>query len=106
MRESIGTAANRPSPITCPVHPDEVVEVQSEPGYRLRVRFADGLSGFADLKTLIHSRHAGVFAQLADLVLFSAVYVEAGAVAWPCGVDLAPDTMYEAIRASGSWILT
>jgi hypothetical protein len=33
------------------------------------------------------------------------VRLEFGAVVWPNGEDLAPDAMYDAIRASGEWVV-
>ena len=45
------------------------------------------------------------FEPLLDESLFSQVRADMGAVAWPTGADLAPDAMYDAIRASGEWIL-
>ena len=57
--------------------------------------------GEVDLSHLIHSPAAGVFAALQDEALFAAVLVDHGAVAWPQGLDLAPDAMHRAIRATG-----
>ena len=45
------------------------------------------------------------FEPLTDESLFRQVRVDLGAVTWPTGADLAPDAMYDAIRASGEWIL-
>ena len=44
-----------------------------------------------------------VFEPLRDLSVFSQARIELGAVTWPNGADLAPDAMYEAIRAQGYW---
>ena len=44
------------------------------------------------------------FEPLLDESLFRQVRVDLGAVTWPTGADLAPDAMYDAIRASGEWI--
>jgi hypothetical protein len=44
-----------------------------------------------------------LFEQLRDPALFAKARVELGAVTWPNGADLAPDAMYDAIRAHGSW---
>ena len=45
------------------------------------------------------------FEPLVDASEFSQARVDLGAVAWPTGADLAPDAMYDAIRASGEWVL-
>jgi hypothetical protein len=85
----------------------EVVSATVLPNYAIRVRFADGLEGEVDMRQLIHSPGAGVFAQLADPGVFAAAYVEPtfGAVTWPGEIDLAPDAMYEEIKAHGRWML-
>jgi hypothetical protein len=57
-----------------------VTSVQTQPKYRLRVQFADGLEGIANLSALVRSPSAGVFAALADEALFNRAFVEYGAV--------------------------
>ena len=88
-----------------PRSPWRASAVEALSGFRLRVTFVDGLIGFVDLSRLIHSEGAGVFAKLADPVLFEQVRLDYGAVAWPGDLDLAPDAMYEAIRKHGAWLL-
>jgi hypothetical protein len=44
-----------------------------------------------------------VLEALRDPTLFARVRVEAGAVTWPGEIDLAPDAMYDEIRAHGTW---
>ncbi len=78
-----------------------VIEVRPLPGYRLRVRFADGTDGIVDASRMILGPRPGVFEALRDPVRFEAVHVEAGAVTWPGELDLAPDAMYDGIRAGG-----
>jgi Protein of unknown function (DUF2442) len=91
-------------PIVCN-HPDDVAEVHVVGDYRIQVRFNDGTVGIVDLSQLIRSDEAGVFAELREPHIFSAVAVDFGAVTWPGGIDLAPDAMYAALRSSGEWIL-
>lgn len=83
--------------------PWRVTSVQALPGYRLCVRFVDGLEGIVDLNALIHSPNAGVFAALADESLFNRAFVEYGAVTWPGEIDIAPDAMHAEIKKSGEW---
>jgi hypothetical protein len=67
----------------------------------LRLTFADGLRGEAD----VLDRMSGpVFDQARTPEGFVQVAVdpETGTVVWPGGVDLAPDTLYHRVR-SGSW---
>ena len=89
-----------------PRAPWRVVEVKVLPAYRLNVRFGDGLEGMVDMEALVHSSEAGVFAALLDPELFIQAGIEHGVVTWPGEIDLAPDAMYAAIKADGSWILT
>ena len=86
--------------------PWRVVDVQALDLYRLFVRFADGTSGEVDLGKRLRGKHdVGVFNALRDPHEFAAVHVHLGAVTWPSGVDLAPDAMYDEIKAHGRWVL-
>lgn len=82
-----------------------VEHVQPLDGFRLRVRFVDGLEGVVDMSRRVVSPNAGVFAALADPVVFAQVFVEYGAVTWPGEIDLAPDAMYAEIKQCGEWRL-
>jgi hypothetical protein len=88
-----------------PQAPWRVREVEALPNFRLRVRFNDGLEGFVDISAMIHSPRAGVFSALTDPALFNKVFLDFGAVAWPGELDLAPDAMYDEIKAKGEWVL-
>lgn len=89
-----------------PSSPWRVASATPLPGYRIKVRFLDGLEGVVDMSGLIHSAAAGVFAELMEVKRFDALYVEHGAVTWPDGQDLAPDAMHDAIKQHGEWILS
>jgi hypothetical protein len=86
--------------------PWRVVQVIPLPGYRLRVHFADGTEGEVQASGLILGSNPGVFERLRDEAQFNAVYVDHGAVTWPGELDLAPDAMYDEIRAHGLWNLS
>jgi len=88
------------APAIRPVMPWRVLSVEALPGYRLRVRFLDGLEGTVDMSALIASPNAGVFAALADPEAFNRAFVALGAVCWPNGLDIAPDAIYAQIKAS------
>jgi hypothetical protein len=81
-----------------------VVEVRPIGDSHLEVTFADGTRGEVDLSKLIGRADAGVFEGLRDPVAFSRVGIVHGAVSWPNGVDLAPDAMYDEIKANGCWV--
>jgi hypothetical protein len=75
----------------------DVVEVRVLGGYRVRLRFEDGVQGELDLGKMI--RFQGVFAGIADEREFAKVRVdpELGTIVWPNGADLDPDVLYAAV---------
>ena len=77
----------------------DVVEVKAEPGFCLRVRFADGLCGRIRVAP---EEMQGVLTPLRDPDYFNQVFLDHGAVAWPGDIDLAPDAMYREIRQAQS----
>ncbi|MFM8635849.1 MAG: DUF2442 domain-containing protein [Planctomycetia bacterium] len=85
-----------------------VAEVRTEGEKRLAVRFVDGTTGHVEMAEFLGSRHvdASIFAALRDDAIFRQAAVVAGSVRWPNGAELAPDAMYDAIRASGHWHVT
>jgi hypothetical protein len=76
----------------------EVVEVESLPCHRLRLKFEDGAQGEVDVSRLVSFE--GVFAPLRDPEFFARVAVdpELGTVVWPNGADLAPESLRAAIE--------
>ena len=80
----------------------DVVEVKPLEGLGLFIRFADCLTGEV---RFMPEHLTGVFEPLNDPTRFRQVFVDHGAVAWPGQVDLAPDAMYQAIKAHGKWVL-
>ncbi len=89
-----------------PSAPWRVHSVEALAGLRLQVRFADGTSGEVDMGRFLKSPavRGTPFEPLLDVSLFRQVRVDLGAVTWSTGADLAPDALYDAIRASGEWI--
>lgn len=81
----------------------DVVKVSVTDPLTLAIEFEDGLAGtvrFAD------SYLTGSFAKLRDPQYFARVGIAHGAVSWPNEEpDMAPDTMYDAIKAHGEWVL-
>lgn len=71
-----------------------VEAVEARPKHRVWLRFADGLEGEVDLSDLAGK---GVFASWEDPEEFARVFVdqESGTIAWPGGIDLAPDALYQ-----------
>jgi len=85
--------------------PWRIKHVEALEGFRLRVAFVDGVSGFVEMADLVSSPNAGVFAVLADPAKFMQVSLDYGVVTWPGEIDLAPDAMHAAIQRSGKWTL-
>jgi hypothetical protein len=73
-------------------------------GYKLRLRFEEGLAGVVNLDQIIE-RFDGVFAPLQDLEYFRQVRVdpEIGTIVSPNGADVCPDVLYS--HASGKPIV-
>lgn len=70
-----------------------IVEVEPRSGYRVWIRFEDGVAGEVDLSELVGK---GVFRRWEDEEEFRKVFIdeETGTIAWPGDIDLAPDALY------------
>ena len=85
------------------MNPWNVQHVEVRGDKQLAVQFADGLTGIVQFS---ESHFQGVFSALKEPSFFKKAYVEHGAVTWPGGqIDIAPDAMYDAIKANGTWVL-
>jgi hypothetical protein len=75
----------------------KVVEVRHLEGYKLWLRFRDGVSGTVDLSSELWGP---VFEPLKDVALFAqaAIHPELETVTWPNGADLAPEFLYKATQ--------
>jgi Protein of unknown function (DUF2442) len=77
----------------------DITDVEVIGEYRLRLTFEDGTVGDVDF-----SRRAwgGVFEPLRDPGYFARVAVDrdAGTIAWPDGLDMAPEPLYAEARAN------
>lgn len=77
----------------------DIVEARPLGGYRVHLRFEDGVEADLDLGELI--RFEGVFAPLRDSARFAELRADPGlgTICWPGGADLDPDVLYA--RATG-----
>ena len=75
----------------------KVIEVRSLEGYKLWLRFQDGVSGTVDLSAELWGP---MFEPLKDMALFNqaAIHPELETVIWPNGADLAPEFLYQAAQ--------
>jgi hypothetical protein len=75
----------------------DVVSVEPRDGFRLHLRFEDGIEGEVDIAALV--AFDGVFAPLREKSEFDRVRVnpESGTIEWPCGADLDPVVLYSRI---------
>ena len=75
----------------------KIVEVKALQGYRLWLRYEDGVEGEVDLSDLAGR---GVFAAWNEREFFESVRIdESGALAWGDSLDLCPDALY--LRLTG-----
>lgn len=74
-----------------------VVEVRPLTGYKLWLRFQDGVCGTVDLSGELWGP---MFEPLKDSALFAqaAIHPELETVTWPNGADLAPEFLYQAAQ--------
>ncbi len=75
-----------------------IVNARALPGYRLSLRFDDGVEGEVELTELVGE---GVFASWNDPAEFERVFIdpESHTVAWPGGIDLCPENLYREVAA-------
>ncbi len=97
------TKTNQTTRLVVPSVPWRACALKVLPDWQLSVEFNDGLTGVVDLSELINNPDPGIFSALRDPSYFATAYLDYGAVAWPNGADLAPESMYKAIRQMGTW---
>lgn len=82
----------------------DVIEAQIIGELSFVVRFSDGLSGKVQF---LPSYLYGVFEKLKNPDFFNQIQVTDGFVSWGDDeIDLAPDSMYQAISEKGEWLLS
>jgi len=76
-----------------------VTDARHAGGFRVWLRFADGLSGEIDLERELWGP---VFVPLKDLSEFANLRVEPdfGTIVWPNGADFAPEFLYDELKAA------
>ena len=77
----------------------KVIDARHAGGYRVWLRFADGLSGEIDLERELWGP---VFEPLKNVAEFAKLYAEpeCKTVVWPNGADLAPEFLHDELKAA------
>jgi len=76
---------------------EKITQVKVLDDYRLEISFNDGVHGVVSLSDRLFGP---VFEPLKNPAFFAQARVdEFGAVTWPNGADLAPDTLHERLKA-------
>lgn len=72
-------------------------DAQYRSGYRVWLKFADGVEGEVDLESELWG---DMFQPLMDKAHFAQVKLnpELGTIVWPNGADFAPEFLYQALR--------
>lgn len=65
--------------------------------YKICVGFNDGVESTIDFSDWLTGP---VFEPLKDPAYFQRFFIDGGAIAWPNGADVAPETLYERAKAS------
>lgn len=76
-----------------------IVKVKPLPGFKIWIRFSDGVEGTVDLSDLAGK---GVFKAWNDPGHFESVFIdtESHTVAWSGGIDLCPDPLYAEVSGT------
>jgi hypothetical protein len=76
-----------------------VIRATYDDGFRIHFTFSDNVQGTIDLQSWLDGP---VFEPLKDRTYFQRFFIEGGTVVWPNGADIAPETLYEAVKRSGA----
>lgn len=76
----------------------DFVEVRPIGGYRLYLRFEDGVNGELDISGVV--AFEGIFSEISDPEVFTKVRVDEdlGTICWPNGANLDPDVLYSRLK--------
>lgn len=73
-----------------------VVDAEYRGDFRIHLVFNDGVAGTVDFSAWLDGP---IFEPLQDPEYFERFFVDGGTVAWPNGADIAPETLYEQVKA-------
>jgi hypothetical protein len=72
-----------------------VIRATYDGAFRIRFTFSDNLQGTLDLQSWLQGP---IFEPLKDQTYFQRFFIDGGTVVWPNGADIAPETLYEAVK--------
>ena len=73
-----------------------VIRAKYDGGFSIHLTFDDSTEGTVDFQDWLVGP---VFEPLKDHTYFQTFFVDGGTVAWPNGADIAPETLYDAVRS-------
>jgi hypothetical protein len=79
----------------------KVTRVEPLEGFRLRVRFSNGMEGVRDFSDII-AEGGPMLEPLKDVDLFRRAFVELGTLTWPNGFDLDSIALHDEMKSSGA----
>ena len=74
-----------------------VVRAKYDGGFRIQLTFNDSRQGSVDLESWLEGP---IFEPLKDRTYFQGFFLDGGTVVWPNGADIAPETLYEALKSA------
>ena len=76
-----------------------VIRAKYDDGFRIRLTFNDDLQGTIDLQSWLDGP---IFEPLKEPIYFQQFFIDGGTIVWPNGADIAPETLYEAVKHKGA----
>lgn len=76
-----------------------VVSATYDKAFRIRLTFNDGTDASVDFEPWLSGP---IFEPLKRVTYFRKFFVDGGTVVWPNGADIAPETLYDAAKATRS----
>jgi hypothetical protein len=81
---------------------NDVTGIKYKGGHVFEINFDDGLKGDLDFSKFL--KIGPVFEPLKDIAFFQKAAIGGGAITWPNGADIAPETLYEELEAANRFL--
>jgi hypothetical protein len=82
----------------------KLAKIEVLPDLCLRPTFTDGRSGIWDARPLLTSRATVLTTPLLDQHKFARAFIDAGALAWPNGLEFSGHTLHARLAAEGALV--